>query len=64
MAGKYQGAGEGYAKLVDKLAEQKLTAVSLELRQNILTFHQDVKPPVSTRSTEEEAAADQLKAIP
>jgi len=72
VTGKYKGADEAYAKLVDKLAEQKFNGISPELRQNILAFYQDAKPPVSTRSNEKEIAGwaklheqlDQLQAIP
>ena len=72
VAGKYKGADEAYAKLVDKLAAHQFSGISPELRLNILTFYQDVKPPASTRSTEKEAAElaklheqlDQLKAVP
>jgi len=72
VAGKYKGADEAFAKLVGKLEEQQFAGTSPELRQNILTFYQDEKAPVSARSNEKEAAEwaklreqlDQLKAIP
>ena len=72
IAGKYKGADEAYAKLVDKLAEHQFSGISPDLRQNILTFYQDAKPPVSAQSNQKESAGwaklhvqlDQLKAIP
>jgi hypothetical protein len=72
VAGKYKGADEAYAKLVDRLAERQFNGISRELRHNILTFYQDATPPASARSNPKEAAAwaklngqlDQLKAIP
>src|SRR5579864_435706 len=57
VAGKYKGADEAYEKLVGKLAEQKFAAMSPELRQNVLAFYQDAKPPVSAQSTKKEIAA-------
>ncbi len=72
IAGKYKGADEAYAKLVDKLAEHQFNGISPDLRQNILTFYQDAKPPVSARFNEKEATGwaklheqlDQLKTTP
>lgn len=72
ITGKYKGAGEAYAKLVGKLAEQQFNGISPDLRENILAFYKDARPPKSARSTEKEAAAwaklqeqlDRLSAVP
>jgi hypothetical protein len=71
QAGKYKGADEAYAKLVGKLAEKQFTAMSVELRRNILTFYRESNPPVPAQSTVKESAdraklvdqLDRLKAI-
>jgi len=70
--GKYPGADDAYAKLVGKLAEQKLAGMSTELRENILGFYQGLNSNLAARATEKEVASrvklieqlDRLKAIP
>ena len=70
--GKYPGADDAYAKLVGKLAEQKLAGMSTELRENILGFYQGLNSHLAARATEKEVASrvklieqlDRLKAIP
>ncbi len=72
IAGKYKGTDEAYAKLVGKLADRQFAGISPELRQNILAYYVDLKPPVPAKSTKKETAewtklVDQLarlKAVP
>ena len=72
VAGKYKGADEAYAKLVEKLADKQFAGMSPDLRQNILAFYQGPEPAISTHSTEKETAElaklqdqlDRLKATP
>jgi hypothetical protein len=47
-AGDYKGADLAYDKLLDKLADKKFAGVSAELRDNLLTYYADRKPPVAT----------------
>lgn len=72
IAGKYKGTDEAYSRLVGKLADRQFAGISPELRQNILAYYVDLKPPVSAKSTKKETAewtmlVDQLarlKAVP
>ena len=47
LAGQYLGADLAYDKLLDKLAEHKFARVSADLRNNILVYYKDRKPPTS-----------------
>jgi hypothetical protein len=47
LAGQYQGADLAYDKLLDKLAEHKFAKVSADLRNNILVYYKDRRPPTS-----------------
>ena len=47
LAGQYLGADLAYDKLLDKLAEHKFANVSADLRNNILVYYKDRKPPTS-----------------
>ncbi len=47
IAGQYVGSDLAYDKLLDKLAENKFVGVSAELRDNMLDYYKDRKPPVS-----------------
>jgi hypothetical protein len=47
VAGEYLGADLAYDKLLDKLAGHKFANVSADLRNNILVYYKDRKPPVS-----------------
>lgn len=72
IARKYKGADEAYAKLLGKLADRQFAGIKPDLRQNILAYYKDLKPPVSAKSTKKEEAEwtkllerlDQLKAAP
>jgi hypothetical protein len=44
-AGKYLGADQTYDQLLGKLADRKFAGVSPELRENILGYYKDRKPP-------------------
>jgi hypothetical protein len=71
VAGKYKGADEAYAKLLDKLADRKFAGMESDLRQNILAYYKDLKPSIPAKSTKKERAEltklfeqlDQLKAV-
>ncbi len=56
IAGKYKGADEAYAKLLDKLADHKFAGMQPDLRQNILTYYKDPKLTLPARSTRKERA--------
>ncbi len=56
IAGKYKGADEAYAKLVGKLADRKFLGMQPDLRQNVLTYYKDFRPPASPKSTSKEQA--------
>jgi hypothetical protein len=47
VAGEYAGADLAYDKLLDKLAGHKFANVSADLRNNILVYYKDRKPPTS-----------------
>jgi hypothetical protein len=47
LAGQYLGADLAYDKLLGKLAEHKFAKVSADLRNNILVYYKDRKPPTS-----------------
>jgi hypothetical protein len=72
IARKYKGADEAYAELLGKLADRQFAGIKPDLRQNILAYYKDLKPPVSAKSTKKEEAEwtkllerlDQLKAAP
>jgi hypothetical protein len=44
-AGEYTLTDEAYPKLLEKLSDRKFADMSAALRDNILTFYQDLKPP-------------------
>ena len=58
LAGEYLGADLAYDKLLDKIAEHKFVRVSTDLRNNILVYYKDRKPPTSppTKKTGDEWA--------
>ncbi len=70
IEGQYKGTDEAYAKLVGKLADRKFDEITPGLRQNILVYYRDLKPPA--KSTKKEKAEftkllddlDRLKALP
>lgn len=47
IAGKYKGADEAYAKLLNKHADAKFAAMTPELRKIILSYYKDFKPVAS-----------------
>jgi hypothetical protein len=49
-AGEYVLTDRTYARLLDDLAKHDFTSVSLELRNNILTFYADANAPIATKS--------------
>jgi hypothetical protein len=55
--GVYKGTDLTYAKLVEKLASRQFAGVSADLRENILTFYKDAKPPKPTSSKKENKKA-------
>jgi hypothetical protein len=64
--GKYGLNDDTYAKLVDKLSEQKFAGISPELRGNILSFYGDMNAPFATKRKRKvwakvEADLNQLK---
>ncbi len=72
QAGKYKGADDAYEKLVGKLADRQFAGMSRDVRQNILTFYKDWKPPASALATGKErerwtkllGQLDRLRAAP
>jgi hypothetical protein len=44
-AGEYTLTDEAYPKLLEKLSDRKFADMSAALRENILAFYQDLKPP-------------------
>src|SRR6185295_10230990 len=48
-AGEYKLADETYAKLLDKLAEQKFTGITPELRTNVLAFYGNLSAPIASK---------------
>ncbi|HZR33030.1 MAG TPA: zinc dependent phospholipase C family protein [Terriglobales bacterium] len=48
-AGEYKLTDDTYSTLLDRIAAKKFTSVSPELRDNILSFYQDLHAPVSTK---------------
>jgi hypothetical protein len=50
-AGKYRGTDDAYAKLLGKLAERKFAGMAPDLRQNILVFYKNLKPPTPAKAT-------------
>ncbi|MDP9337263.1 MAG: zinc dependent phospholipase C family protein [Acidobacteriota bacterium] len=67
--GKYQLNDDTYAKLIDKLSDDKFAGASPELRANILTFFADPSAPYATKRDPKawaklQTEIDQLKAAP
>jgi hypothetical protein len=65
--GKYRMGDDAYAKLLDKLAEEKFAKVSREVRAHILAFYSDPNAPYATKRDPKawekvQAELDQLKA--
>jgi hypothetical protein len=65
--GKYRMGDDAYAKLLDKLAEEKFAKVSPEVRAHILAFYSDPNAPYATKRDPKawekvQAELDQLKA--
>ncbi|HKD80051.1 MAG TPA: zinc dependent phospholipase C family protein [Candidatus Angelobacter sp.] len=66
-SGEYSLADETYAKLLDKLADDKFSALSPNLRRNILAFYQDPNAPNAMKKKRDRwnktmAELEQLKA--
>jgi hypothetical protein len=49
QAGEYKLTDEAYAKLLDKLADEKFTGIRTDLRTNILAFYADPAAPNFTK---------------
>jgi hypothetical protein len=72
IAGKYKGTDEAYAKLLGKLADRQFAGMQPDLRENVLAYYKDLKPPAPAKSTRKEKAEfikiltqlDRLKAVP
>jgi hypothetical protein len=67
--GKYQMNDDTYAKLLDKLSDEKFAGAPPELRTNILTFFADLNAPYATKRDPKawakvQTELDQLKAAP
>ena len=68
-AGEYKLADETYAKLVNKLADKQFENVTVDLRQNILSFFGDLNAPVFAKRDKGDwrktlSALEKLKAAP
>ncbi len=57
VAGKYQGADEAYARLLDKLNDHQFAGIQPELRRNILAYYQGVDRVPPSAGTREKRAA-------
>jgi hypothetical protein len=69
VPGKYQMNDDTYAKLLDKLSEEKFAGAPPELRANILAFFGDPNAPYATKRDPKawakvQTELDQLKAAP
>ncbi len=67
--GKYQMNDDTYAKLLDKLSDEKFAGAAPELRANILAFFADLNAPYATKRDPKawaklQTELDQLKAAP
>jgi Zinc dependent phospholipase C len=67
--GKYQMNDDTYAKLLDKLSDEKFAGAPPELRTNILTFFADLNAPYATKRDPKawakvQTELDQLRAAP
>jgi len=62
IAGKYLGADLAYDKLLDKLADRKFVGVSAELRENLLDYYKDRKPPVAPATAKTSAGWNKVLA--
>lgn len=51
VAGTYRLADEAYAKLVDELEHNKFAGMQADLKDNILSFYQDVKAPTNPKQS-------------
>jgi hypothetical protein len=65
--GEYTLTDETYAKLLDKLTDEKFAGIQPEVRNNILAFYQDPSAPNSTKKKQEkwnktQRELEQLKA--
>jgi hypothetical protein len=71
VAGKYKGADEAYAKLLDKLSGHQFSGMKPDLRENILAYYRNLQPLNSMKSSSKERAQQaklkdhltQLKAV-
>ena len=66
-SGEYSLADESYAKLLDKLSNDKFSGLSADLRKDILTFYQDPNAPNAMKKNHDRwnkamAELEQLKA--
>jgi hypothetical protein len=67
--GKYRMSDDTYAKLLDKLSDEKFAKASPEVRANILAFYSDPNAPYATKRDAKawekvQTELDQLKAAP
>ena len=67
--GKYRMADDAYAKLLDKLSDEKFANASADVRANILSFYSDPGAPYATKRDPKawgkvQIELDQLKAAP
>jgi Zinc dependent phospholipase C len=67
--GKYRMSDDTYAKLLDKLSDEKFGRALPEVRQNILSFYSDLNAPYATKRDPKawakvQVELDQLKAAP
>ncbi|MEP7270682.1 MAG: zinc dependent phospholipase C family protein [Acidobacteriota bacterium] len=53
-AGEYRLADRAYAKLLDKLADEKFQGVTPAMRANILAFYNDLDAPLETKKDRDE----------
>ena len=68
-AGEYGLTDNAYARLLDELAEKNFDSVSMELRDNILSFYQDPNASVATKRnpsawSKTQEALEKLKSSP
>ena len=55
-AGEYSLTDETYANLLSKLADEKFTQVTPELKANIVAFYLDPKPPAFAEAATSDCA--------
>jgi len=65
--GEYALADDTFAGLIDRLAEKHFAGITPELRQTLLSYYSDLKPPFSTKKKKKEWAkvvreVDELRA--